>query len=52
MSNVANLVLKELKTNNDIDAEQILAKGIGSSSVEVQFYIDSVKHLGLDGSDG
>ena len=47
MNNIANQVLSELKKNNAIDAEQILSMGIGKSDVEVQFYMDSAKHLDL-----
>lgn len=35
--------------NNSIDAEQILSMGIGESDSEVQFYMDSARHLGLIG---
>ena len=49
MNNTANEVLNEMKSNSSIDAEQILSKGIGSSSTEVQFYMDSARHLNLLG---
>jgi len=49
MNNTANQVLNEMKNNNAIDVEQILAKGIGSSDVEVQWFMDSARHLNLIG---
>ena len=49
MNKTANQVLNEMKKNNSIDAEQILSMGIGQSDSEVQFYIDSAKHLNLIG---
>jgi len=47
MNNTANQVLNEIKLNPSIDAEQVLAKGIGKSDLEVQWFIDSAKELGL-----
>lgn len=47
MNELANKVLNEMKSNSSIDAEQLLSMGIGKSDVEVQFYIDSAKHLNL-----
>ena len=47
MNNVANQVLNEMKLNPVVTAEDILAKDIGASDVEVQFYMDSARHLNL-----
>ena len=41
MTNLAKAILNEM--NNNLDAEQILAKGIGSSVYEVEFIMEQIK---------
>lgn len=43
MTNLARVILEQLRVNPSLDAEQLLSVGIGNSTMEVDFIIEQLK---------